>query len=70
MFIKVLDKYQNRDFARKAMEDPEDSQKASTVVEVLVPKVIKLDLDGVPVSRQEQVSLEKTVVVEIIDCAK
>ena len=50
LLSKVITKYNDCDFARKAMETPE----ASTVVEELVPKVMKLDQDGVPVSRQTQ----------------
>ena len=63
--------YENRDFIRRTLNPIHGCGVAgasSTVVESMVPKVIRLDAEGVPVSEHETASVAKEVVdVEVID---
>ena len=62
--------YENRDVIRRTLNPIHGCGVAgasSTVVESLVPKVIRLDAEGVPVTEHETASVAKVVDVEVID---
>ena len=69
----VQQNLQDPAFIDKAMAPPKSEKSdASTAVESLVPKVIKLDAEGNPISTHEVAKGDKAedAVVEVIDCAK
>ena len=69
LLSEAAKKHDNRDFVKK-VQNPEKEDPRSTVVETLVPTLIKLDQDGVPISAHEEVWTEKKIEVETIDWVK